>query len=117
MKLLEVLGLQRSKVPGNVKRSGHWPFVRQVHLDHNPTCACCGGIKKIEVHHISPFHLDPDKELDFSNLITLCEDNSNGIDCHLAMGHLGSFKSWNVDVVKDAAAWLLKLTTRPTVET
>jgi 5-methylcytosine-specific restriction protein A len=94
-------------------RSGRWAGVRKAHLDKSPTCALCGGTKKIEVHHIRPFHLHPELELDPSNLISLCE-GSNFVNCHLLFGHLGSFKSFNVDVVKDAGAWAAKMASRPT---
>jgi hypothetical protein len=74
----------------------------------------CGGSEKLEVHHKQPFHLQPEFELDPDNLITLCEANKGGVNCHLFVGHLGSFKSFNPNVMADAAAWLQKLKSRPT---
>lgn len=101
------------KVPLGLSRSGHWPVIRKQHLEKNPTCAVCGGKDKLEVHHMRPFHLHPDLELELSNLITLCESEKNGINCHLLMGHLGNFKSFNIHVVEDADTWNKKILHRP----
>jgi hypothetical protein len=101
------------KVPAGSQRSGHWPTLRKQHLEKNPKCVVCGGNKKLEVHHIKPFHLHPDLELNPDNLITLCESGNNGVNCHLLFGHLGSFKSFNVDVKNDAGEWIDKILKRP----
>lgn len=103
----------QGKIPAGSKRSGHWPKVREDHLAKFPRCALCGGKEKVEVHHIHPFHLHPEKELDPTNLITLCEAKKNGINCHLAFGHLGNFKSVNESVEKDAPAFGAKIKNRP----
>lgn len=97
----------KGKIPDGTKRSGQWPTVRKFHLLHNPNCAVCGGTKKVEVHHIEPFHIDPSKELSLTNLITLCEGNPS-VNCHLTFGHLGNFKLSNPEIVSDAADWLKK---------
>ena len=68
-----------------VARSGKWPEVRAKHLQEEPKCQWCGGTASLEVHHIKPFHLNPDDELQDSNLITLCE--KSGENCHLKHGH------------------------------
>ncbi len=99
----------QGKAPAGAKRSSKWPTVRKAHLEINPRCAVCGGTKKTEVHHKVPFHQDPSKELDLDNLITLCEDWSYGINCHLLVGHLGNYKNENPDVEKDAKNWNEKL--------
>ncbi len=111
--LQHVVDAAKGKIPHNMPRSSQWPKVREAHLHNHPTCALCGGIRKLEVHHIRPFHLHPDLELDPSNFITLCEDDDDGMNCHLAGGHLGNFKSWNVNIVADAAYWLSKIKNRP----
>jgi len=102
----------KGKIPFGSKRSNHWPSVRAEHLKKNPTCSVCGGTKKIEVHHIRPFHVDPSLELDESNLVSLCEGQKS-INCHLVFGHLGNFKSFNVDVVSNAKSALEKFKNRP----
>ena len=82
------------------KRSGKWPEVRATHLKEEPKCAWCGGTAKLEVHHMLPFHLDPTKELDPNNLITLCE--VAGSNCHFDIGHGGSsWKDYNPNVKQD----------------
>lgn len=88
-------------------RSGRWPDVRAAHLKREPACAVCGARKGVEVHHVEPFHLWPARELDPTNLITLCKVH------HLWVGHLGNWESWNADVRADAAAWREKIKNRP----
>jgi hypothetical protein len=82
-------------------RSGKWATVRKHHLEKNPTCAACGGTTLLNVHHIQPFHIHPELELDPTNLITLCEDPMR-LD-HLACGHGFDWKSSIPTVVEDAA--------------
>ena len=103
----------QEKIEKKHPRSSKWPKVRKDFLAKNPACAVCGGKKKLNVHHMRPFHLHPDLELDPANLITLCEDDDNGINCHLAIGHLGSFKSFNESVIEDAKVWSDKIKSRP----
>ena len=93
-------------------RSGKWPGVRATHLKANPTCAVCDGTTKLEVHHIMPFHLDPTKELDPTNLLTLCESSENGINCHLAFGHVGNYQCVNKTSKQDAKVWNAKFKKR-----
>ena len=82
------------------KRSDKWPTVEKHFREAHPTCAACGGNKNLNVHHCMPFHLDPAKELDPTNLITLCMGEK---ECHLHIGHGGSFKQYNPNVREDAA--------------
>jgi 5-methylcytosine-specific restriction enzyme A len=82
------------------KRSSHWPTVEKHFREGHPTCAACGSKNRLNVHHCKPFHLDPSLELDPNNLITLCMDTK---ECHLHIGHGGSFKQYNPNVRKDAA--------------
>ena len=93
-------------------RSPEWEKARNEHLIKEPACRGCGSRINLEVHHKEPFHLDPAKELDPSNFITLCECDKNGMNCHLLLGHLGDFKAFNPNVVADADAWHAKLTGR-----
>jgi 5-methylcytosine-specific restriction enzyme A len=89
-------------------RSPKWRSIRNKHIKENPTCAACGRDNKLEVHHIEPVHLNPDRELDPTNLITLCGD-----PCHLLFGHLMNFKSYNREVVQDCLVYLEKIKNRP----
>jgi hypothetical protein len=100
---------RRQRAYGN-KRSDKWPEVRKAFLKTHPTCAACGGNKKLEVHHMMPFHIDPSKELDPKNLITLCEEKSH--NDHLIFGHLLDFKSMNPNVLDDTKAYLGELKKR-----
>lgn len=89
-------------------RSPKWSTIRKEHLKYQPECQACGRSKDVEVHHIEPFHINPSRELDPTNLITLCAK-----PCHLVFGHLMDYKSWNKDVVSDCANYKQKLQQRP----
>ena len=88
------------------RRSSKWPKIRKSFLKINNFCAACGCTEYLEVHHIEPFHEKPELELDFQNLITLC-DKPGKENCHLEIGHLGNFKNKNKNV-RDDAEKLLK---------
>lgn len=88
-------------------RSPKWTAVRKHYILENNSCAACGCTTNLQVHHKEPFHLHPEKELDPSNFITLCEDKDD--KCHLIIGHLGDWKSFNPNVVEDAAKNLAKV--------
>jgi len=94
-----------------LKRSPQWPTVRKKHLEKNPMCAVCGVTKDVQVHHKKPFHLNPALELDQTNLISLCDENSH--DCHIIFGHLSDWSSFNADVQEDADRMREKIKTRP----
>lgn len=82
-------------------RSPNWESTRKQHLISEPFCAACGNTKNLQVHHIKPFHVYPELELEKSNLITLCEEKGDS-GCHLKVGHLGNWKYINPNVIKDA---------------
>lgn len=90
-------------------RSSDWNKIRKQHLEDHPFCSGCKTKNKLEVHHIEPYHVNPDRELDPSNLITLCKS------CHFTIGHLMDWTSWNVDVVDDCRVYLNKVLKRPYV--
>lgn len=88
-------------------RSNDWTKTRKEFLKNNNSCKACGKTTDLEVHHIEPFHINPSRELDITNLITLCSNH------HLVFGHLMDWKSWNINVVKDCAEYLDKVQNRP----
>lgn len=92
-------------------RNPKWREVRAQHIALYPKCAVCNKksslLKPNEVHHVQMFNLHPELELDPHNLITLCRP------CHLLIGHLGSFKSYNEGVRKDALYLNEKINKRP----
>lgn len=82
------------------KRSSKWPKVRQAYLKAHQECAACGGKTSLDVHHVLPYHLRPDLELESSNLLTLCEKSERfGWACHRVFGHLGNWKMYNQNMV------------------
>ena len=96
------------KAPKGARRSKHWRKTRKGHLKENPRCELCNGNKKITVHHVVPFHLAPDLELDSENLITLCQGKKE-LNCHLIFGHVGSFQKCNFSVRNDVREWCDKM--------
>jgi 5-methylcytosine-specific restriction endonuclease McrA len=96
-----MFGLTLNRKP-KVRRDSRWPALRAAHLRAFPTCASCGGKDVLEVHHAVPVHIDPSRELDPTNLITLCEKRR----CHLIVGHIWNWKLMNTKV-RDIAAALL----------
>lgn len=95
------------KKPAESLRSPHWPAVRKLWLKAHPTCAACGGDKNVEVHHKEAFHLHPEKELDPTNFISLCEATSR--ECHFRYGHFFNWSDINPNVEKDAAVELARI--------
>lgn len=89
----------------DLRRSNVWDMVRAAHLDKNKSCAACGSKRKLQVHHIIPVHVDPSWELHCDNLITLCMDVK---ECHLNVGHMGSWRDCNPNVVEDCKNLLRK---------
>lgn len=85
-----------------VPRSPGWHLVREQHVAANPVCVCCGGTRSLEVHHVKPFHLYPELELDRKNLMTLCSDGPGGMSCHRTVGHGGDWNRWNPLARSDA---------------
>ncbi len=103
-----MFGINFNRTIRFAQRSSNWPTIRKQHLKDNPFCAACGRNSKLEVHHIIPVHVDPDKELDIDNLITLCDS-----PCHFVFGHLMNYKSWNKDVEIDCETYNNKIKNKP----
>lgn len=110
MRVWEILKdrIQGKAQPGQ-RRSSRWRKVRAAHIAKQPRCQVCGRTKKTEVHHQISFSIAPDLELNPDNLITLCENKKNGINCHLLIGHLGNYRRINVSVLADSAYWRMRL--------
>lgn len=100
----------RPASPPRASRSWSWRVVRAAQLHHHPACAACGSRLLVTAHHVVPVHVDPLRELDPSNLITLCEGYEFGVNCHLYHGHGGRWHHWNPSVREQAASALRWLT-------
>lgn len=88
-------------------RDGRWPSLRRRWLADHPLCAACGCDRDVTAHHVDPVSWYPDRELDETNLLTLCDR------CHLFVGHLGNWSSYNPEARRDADIWLRKVRSRP----
>jgi len=93
----------QGKAPPGARRSPEWRRVRQLYMSDIDSCSVCSRRRGLEAHHIIPFHLAPDLELDPLNLIALCRR------CHLFVGHLGSWARFNPQIREDAAYWHLRM--------
>jgi 5-methylcytosine-specific restriction protein A len=104
--------LLASRSKGN---NTEWERLKKRYMILHPDCAVCGerNPRKLVVHHIKPYHIFPELELDEDNLITLCEGDRHSANHHLFVGHLMSYKSFNENVVEDAATWREKIRKRP----
>jgi hypothetical protein len=82
------------------ERSKDWVFVEKLWLHEHDRCEACGSREHLEVHHKRPFALDHVRELEATNLITLCMTIDR--HCHLMIGHGGDFRSYNPHVDGDS---------------
>ena len=93
-------------------RSPHWPALERDIIGSQSWCSICGAVKHLIVHHIKPFHLFPELELDPNNLIVLCEGTMGylaGQNCHLVFGHLGNWTKYNQILIPDTVNFLQRL--------
>jgi hypothetical protein len=63
-----------------------WIYGDANHQAHRE-CEACGSRLLPEAHHVEAFEHNPKRELDDTNLITLCHWKA----CHLHLGHGGDF--------------------------
>jgi hypothetical protein len=99
-----ILSIFKFNILKTTNRSPKWRQLRKTHLIKQPNCMVCGSSYRPEVHHIIPVHLDPSKELDPNNLITLCDKY-----CHFIFGHLMNWWSHNPDIIEDANIFSSKI--------
>lgn len=93
--------------PFVVARAPGWARLRARWLEDHPCCAVCGTCVDCVPHHVVPVHVDPARELDPDNLITLCPPH------HLLVGHLMSWRSWGPLVRAYANLWREMIAARP----
>lgn len=99
--------LRRIGDPGNVTgaaRSPQWASFSKRYL-RGRSCIACGSREGLTAHHVVPFHMRPDLELDEKNLVPLCTDR-----CHIVHGHFNDFRLDNPKVREDCAEYLRKRT-------
>lgn len=108
-RLLEMVGLSADSHARRCgkKRSSSWKSVEREHLRRCPACLICRTAKELQVHHVRPFHLYPELELDPDNLLTLCGSH------HLLFGHLMLWAAWNPKVREDIERFQRAIARRP----
>jgi len=100
------------KAPKGAKRSKDWPAFRKAQIAKQPYCSVCKRTERLQLHHLTPFHVAPELELSPENTVVLCA-RSKVLNCHLVYGHLGDFKRINPFVMADIAEWSAKLDRTP----
>jgi 5-methylcytosine-specific restriction protein A len=97
-----------------LKRSSGWTPLQKRFLEENPRCPSCGRTERkwLRVHHKVPFHVRPDLELEWSNLMTLCEWPT--LNCHLWIGHGGRWDHYLPDPEAAAREMYRRLAARIT---
>lgn len=88
-------------------RDPHWQALQHRWLKEHPYCRSCGTTDHLQVHHKIPVSWNKSRELDVTNLITLCPVH------HLWDGHLGDWKSYNELVEQDCDRRLFQVKARP----
>lgn len=84
-----------------------WTKLRKEWIAGHPSCACCGITTDLAVHHILPIHLFPEKQLDQTNLITLCQYTPRF--CHFVFGHFFDWWGYNSDIRRFAPLMLRRI--------
>jgi hypothetical protein len=87
-------------------RSPKWPAVRDRFLKANPVCCVSGLTTALEVHHVKPYHLHPELELDPANLPTVSRPY------HFLVGHLCDWAAVNAAFDAHAAEWRERIAAR-----
>lgn len=107
--LTHLIDSAQGKHPLGAKRSPEWARLSKAYKRKIGVCEGCGYPHFLQVHHIIPFHIRPDLELESWNWIVLCEPPHRVRKCHLILGHLGDFKQYNPDVEKMASEFKQKI--------
>ncbi len=81
-------------------RSGHWPALRDAIIAEQPWCSVCRRSTDLIVHHLMPFHLKPELELDKKNLFVLCE--TPDFNCHFVLAHFRNWEHYNKNILNVA---------------
>jgi hypothetical protein len=106
--LEKLLDRMTGRVPPGADRHKDWPRIRNEWIRNHPECAVCGRSERLQAHHIIPFHVAPELELEPVNLVTLCT-RRKVLNCHLVFGHLGRWTDYNPNCIRDAQEWNRKL--------
>lgn len=84
-----------SWMPVDILRSDwEWRKTRNAFILVESCCQMCGARKKLEVHHVIPWHVDETLRYDWDNLVTLCRH------CHFQFGHHGNWREYNRGILE-----------------
>ena len=85
------------------QRSMEWKQFRAGIIKAQPTCIICGGCESLEAHHLKPFHLFPELEMEETNIAVLCD--KPGRCCHFVWGHFYNWRTYNPKLHIAVAFW------------
>jgi len=83
-----------------LKRNPSWEHDSRLWLKDHNECAATGWTYKLQIHHVLPFHLFPQLEMDESNWIVLTENPL--FEAHFEIGHNKNWREYNIHVRIDA---------------
>lgn len=87
---------------GSQPRSPRWPAWLKKFLVGKVCVVCERNDEPLTGHHVVPFHVDPSREMDPTNVEPVCDDSPTR-KCHLLVGHLGDWRLENKDFRAHAA--------------
>jgi len=90
----------RNKQYKKARRAYKTHKVMQQYRSEHTECAWCGRKKKLDVHHLVPVSVAPERADNYSNMIMLCRKPQ----CHLQIGHNGNYASRYVENVSEICA-------------
>lgn len=97
-----------------VPRHPDWPKKSRAWMAAgHGVCEVCGS-KATVVHHLWPFHFYPELEMEEWNWHAVCEGEGRSLNCHLTIGHSGTFRAFNPNFVVDAALMRQRIAERVT---
>ena len=99
-----ILNLFRPDTSFGARRDKDWRRESKA-FKKGKVCAMTGTKKKLQVHHVFPVWLFPEKEMDKRYWIVLSGKKLYGVVPHLFLAHLGNYRRYNPNIVKDAAKW------------
>lgn len=101
-RLLRLFGVERCEPfdPRSFRgRSPKWSSLRDRFTKEKKRCAISGLETDLEVHHVKPFHLFPDLELEWDNLCLLTRP------IHYLVGHCCKWSYYNARFPQHLDQW------------
>ena len=80
---VDLLRTKKGFQPKTSLRDPGWKCTAERWKLLHPECRFCGAIEDVEVHHVTPVHVEPSLEMDSRNLMSVCHKcHRSGSRCH-----------------------------------